>query len=57
MIFVVLDSQETLQQFTYLILDPLKGHPDKVEYIEYLNIRETVPFQPLPDIGMLSIRS
>jgi diadenylate cyclase len=40
--FVVSDIEETLQQSTCLILDPLLGHPDEQKHIDDPNMRETV---------------
>jgi diadenylate cyclase len=40
--FIVSDANETLQQSTCLILDPLLGHPDEQKRIEDPNMQETV---------------
>jgi DNA integrity scanning protein DisA with diadenylate cyclase activity len=40
--FVVSDAEETLQQSTCLILDPLLGHPDEQKQIDDPDMRETV---------------
>ncbi|MBW1697945.1 MAG: DNA integrity scanning protein DisA nucleotide-binding domain protein [Deltaproteobacteria bacterium] len=41
-LFVVSDAEEVLKRSRDLILDPLKGHPDKVKRIDDPNMRETV---------------
>ncbi len=41
-LFVVSDADEVLKRSKDLILDPLKGHPDKVKRIDDANMRETI---------------
>ena len=41
-IFIIGDKREVLKRSRSVILDPLKGHPDKVKKIDSPNMRETL---------------